>query len=383
MSLAEDPECAVRRLIQYHPSVAGRDAIGNEIVALHNEVRRAGIDSQIFAARSGSLDGIEIRSLDRLATEDTDTLLIHYSLGHESFHRVVGGVGRRLMLYHDVTPPHLLAGSPVELIEAARQGVEMAGPIARQCHAVAAHSHSSAAALRRYGGPDAVVLPYLLRSEIYGSKTRCGALQPVGGNGPVLLATGRVLPHKRVEDVILVYDYLRHISSAHWRLVVAGSTDHAPGYVDHLEGLCRKLSLPQVEFTGNIPQHRMNALYRSARAFLSMSVHEGFCVPLVEAIRRRIPVFALAAAAVPETLRGAGVSFDSPDWPSIAEAIEAVDRNVELRDRILAGQDRVAAFYDPSTVSRAWRSWLAGNRLYQGRDFRLVQERKKGDESTN
>lgn len=378
-SRREDCEWSVKRLIQYHPSVSGLDAVGNEIVALHNAARRAGIESKVYAAQGGAVDGIEVRSLERLQPEPSDTLLIHYSLGHESFDRIGERAGRRLMLYHDVTPPHLLAGAPVALIEAARMGIETAGPVARQCHAVAAHSGSSAAALLSQGGPDAEVLPYLIRPEIYGGTFCTARTQEAEADSPVLLATGRVLPHKRVEDVILVYDYLRRISQAPWRLVVAGSTDHAPGYVDSLMGLCRKLSMTRVQFTGSIPQRGLNALYRSARAFLCMSVHEGFGVPLVEAMRQRIPVFALASAAVPQTLRGAGVTFDTPDWPSIAEAISAVDLNAELRARVLARQDRAAAAYDPTVVSNLWLNWLAGAKSNQDCDSRSIQERKKGD----
>lgn len=346
------------RLIQFHPSVAARDAIGNEIAAIHEAAARTGIDARVHAIDPGSIDGISVRALKRLDIGTSDTLLIHYSLGHPAFADLVTAGCRRLMLYHDVTPPHLLTGSPKALVEAAVDGLDQAGAVARQTHRVAAHSHSSAASLRVCGGPDADVIPYLLREKLLRAAPDAGILAQSKLSCSILLVAGRVMPHKRIEDVLLVYDYLRRISPNAWRLAVVGCTDQAPGYVERLTVLCRKMGLPRVLFTGAVPQAEMNAWFGISRAFLTTSEHEGFCVPVVEAMHHRLPVFALAAAAVPETMRGAGVAFDTADWPSIAEAIDAVDRDAQLRARIIEGQAEVARYYQPESVAGAWMRWL-------------------------
>ncbi len=346
------------RLIQFHPSVAARDAIGNEIVAIHEAATRAGIQASVHAMDAGTVEGISVRALKRLKVRPSDTLLIHYSLGHPAFEDLVTAGCRRLMIYHDVTPPHLLAGAPREMVAAAKDGLERAGFVARHTHRVAAHSRSSAASLRAHGGPDADVIPYLLRDELLRAAPDDAILAQSKLSCSTLLVAGRVLPHKRIEDALLVYDYLRRISPHSWRLAVVGSTDLAPGYVEGLTGLCRKMGLPRVLFTGAVPQAGMNAWFGISRAFLTMSEHEGFCVPVVEAMHHRLPVFALAAAAVPETMRGAGVAFDTADWPTIAEAIDAVDRDPGLRARIIEGQAEVARYYHPEAVAGAWMRWL-------------------------
>ena len=347
------------RLLQYHPSVAGRDAVGNEMAALHQAAGIAGIDSRIFALDAASAGAFRVHPLSQLDPKPGDTLLVHFSLGSESFERLAAAPCRRLMLYHDVTPPELLAGSPLAVVEAARQGFAQAGPLALQMHAVAAHSYSSAASLAAAGGPGCDLLPYLMRQDLLDCPPDPVVLAEAQLHGRTLLAAGRVLPHKRIEDVLLVYDHLRRISPNPWRLVVAGSLDGAPGYVDRLKGLCAQLGLPRVVFTGSIPQNRLNAWYRASRAFITMSAHEGFCVPLAEAMHFRLPVYALAEAATPETLCGAGVQFDSADWPSIAEAIEEVDRDCALRERILEQQDEVAQSHQPARAAREWMDWLS------------------------
>ncbi len=346
------------RLIQFHPSVAARDAVGNEIAAIDEAATRAGIHALVYAMDSGLVDGIPVRALKRLAIRTSDTLLIHYSLGHPAFTDLVTANCRRLMIYHDVTPPHLLTGSPKSLVEAARDGLEQAGSVTRQTHRVAAHSHSSAASLRACGGPGADVIPYLLRGKLLRVVPDADILSQTKLPCSTLLVAGRVMPHKRIEDALLVYDYLRRISPHAWRLAVVGSTDQAPGYVERLTALCRRMGLPRVLFTGAVSQAEMNAWFGISRAFLTMSEHEGFCVPVVEAMHHRLPVFALSAAAVPETMRGAGVAFDTADWPSIAEAIDAVDRDPGLRGQIIEGQAEVARYYHPEAVAGAWMRWL-------------------------
>lgn len=346
------------RLLQYHPSVAGRDAVGNEIVALHRAAQSAGIDARIYALDPGSAGSIRIEPLKLLDPAPGDTLLVHFSLGCASFERLASARCRRLMVYHDVTPPDLLAGSPPAVGEAARQGLRQAGPLASSMHAVAAHSYFSAASLSAAGGPGCDLLPYLMRQDLLDRPPDQVVLAEAQLQGRTLLAAGRVLPHKRIEDILLVFDHLRRVSPNPWRLVVAGSLDGAPGYVDRLRGLCDRLGLPRVVFTGSIPQDRLNAWYRASSAFITMSAHEGFCVPLAEAMHHRLPVFALASAAVPETMRGAGVLFDEPDWPSIAEAIDQVDRDGALRERVLTLQDEAGRTFHPAQAARQWLDWL-------------------------
>jgi hypothetical protein len=184
----------VARLLQYHPSVAGRDAVGNEIVALHRVAQHEGIDARIYALNSGSAGGIRIEPLKLLDPAPGDTMLVHFSLGCASFDRLASARCRRLMVYHDVTPPDLLAGSPPAVVEAARQGLRQAGPLAAGMHAVAAHSYSSAASLSAAGGPGCDLLPYLMRRDLLDRPPDQVVLAEAQLQGRTLLAAGRVLP---------------------------------------------------------------------------------------------------------------------------------------------------------------------------------------------
>ena len=106
-------------------------------------------------------------------------------------------------------------------------------------------------------------------------------------------------------------------------------------------------------FTDGVSHDELLAYYESAHVFISMSEHEGFGVPLVEAMLKRVPIVALAGTAVTETLGGAGVLFDRVDIAEFAEAAALLAKPGPARDAILRGQDkRVLDFATPATFQK-------------------------------
>jgi glycosyltransferase involved in cell wall biosynthesis len=106
-------------------------------------------------------------------------------------------------------------------------------------------------------------------------------------------------------------------------------------------------------FTGPVSDEDLAIYYRSASVYISMSEHEGFCAPLVEAMAADVPVLAYAAAAVPETLGGAGVLFTPKDLEYVAELTAALTYDDDLRAAVIAGQRRrLLDFGDDRIVDR-------------------------------
>jgi len=110
-------------------------------------------------------------------------------------------------------------------------------------------------------------------------------------------------------------------------------------YLTMLQQLAARLGLQDVHFTGHVSNEELTAYYDVADVFLCASEHEGFCVPLVEAFYKRIPVLALARTAVPATMDGAGVLYDEPDPAGVATLVDTVVGDAALQERILTGQD--------------------------------------------
>jgi glycosyltransferase involved in cell wall biosynthesis len=168
-----------------------------------------------------------------------------------------------------------------------------------------------------------------------------------------ILFVGRCAPNKRIDDLIETFAHYHKTVNPHSRLIHAGSFSGVERYYYALRDRVRELDLDDaVHFAGAVPQAELNAYYELADCFLCMSEHEGFCIPLIEAMVRRLPIIAFAAAAVPETLDGAGILFHEKQAAPIAEMIHEVTTNAALRASLLAGQDaRLATFRNRDLAS--------------------------------
>jgi glycosyltransferase involved in cell wall biosynthesis len=150
-----------------------------------------------------------------------------------------------------------------------------------------------------------------------------------------ILFVGRVAPNKKIEDLIKVTFYYKKFISPLVRLIIVGKTESLPVYYQALIKLADAFLLTpeEIVFTGHIPDEDMFALYRAADVFLSMSEHEGFCLPLVESMIFDVPVMACDFAAVPDTLDGCGILLREKRVDRVADV-----RNRSLRDKIVLGQ---------------------------------------------
>ncbi len=172
-----------------------------------------------------------------------------------------------------------------------------------------------------------------------------------------LLFVGRVAPNKRVEDLIkLFYCYHRGINAAS-RLVVAGSL--LSTYHTALLSLAWRMGIQdRVLFLGKVSDARLKACYLNSHYYISMSEHEGFCVPPLEAFHFDLPVLAYAAGAVPETMGGAGVIFTDKNYPKLAEFLDRLARDTGLRERIVAAQRERLGYFDSGRFELSLREAL-------------------------
>ena len=154
-----------------------------------------------------------------------------------------------------------------------------------------------------------------------------------------VMFVGRVIPNKRFETIIRAFHVYRTRYNPRSRLLLVGSYSGFEKYFAALQGLIASLGTPDVHFLGHVSNEELTAFYDLADLFLCASEHEGFCVPIVEAFYKRVPVLALAATAVPATMDGAGVLYNTTDPFEIARLMAAVLDSAELEDAVLASQD--------------------------------------------
>ena len=154
-----------------------------------------------------------------------------------------------------------------------------------------------------------------------------------------IVFVGRCTPNKKIEDLIRVFAFYQKTIEPRSRLIHVGSAAGSERYQALLFSMIRDLNLQHVVFAGSVPQPVLNACYRHAHAFLCMSEHEGFCIPLLEAMLHGVPVVAHASAAIPETMDGSGILLDERRFDIAAETLHRVITGKALRAAVIAGHN--------------------------------------------
>lgn len=335
-----------------HQLVAGfsrGDAISNEAVVMRNLFRSWGHDSEIFCERKRILPELrsEARDLEDLPKlcHGNEVAFLHLSIGSRANELFAALPGRKALLYHNITPPDYFSFvQPSTAFELAR-GRQQAAALAGVAEVNLADSAYNAAELAAWGYPPAKVFPLMLDFSRFGGTPDRATLRRFDDGKTNVLFVGRCAPNKKIEDVISAFACFQKAVEPRSRLILAGSFAGTERYQRLLLTMVRDLKLNDVVFTGSIPMAQLNACYASAHAFLCMSEHEGFCIPLVEALVHRVPVMAYAEAAVPETLGGAGILFKEKSFEAIAEMMGRLVQDTSLRQAVLTRQDaRLAAF---------------------------------------
>jgi glycosyltransferase involved in cell wall biosynthesis len=156
------------------------------------------------------------------------------------------------------------------------------------------------------------------------------------------LFVGRMVPNKRIEDIVRLAEHYKRYVDAYYRFIFVGRYDGVPRYYNMVRALIAELGwLPdRFVFTGAVPDNELAAYYRASSVYISMSEHEGFCVPLLEAMASDLPVLAYSCTAIPDTLGDAGVQFAPKDFEHAAELLGVLAFDDDVRARVIEGQRR-------------------------------------------
>jgi glycosyltransferase involved in cell wall biosynthesis len=323
------------------------DAVTNQALAYQRLFGKWGWEGEVYAgAMDPMLDG-RVRRADGLAGRlgPDDLLVLHYSAHARALERVLELPQRKLLLYHNITPAHYLWDHEPYVAMVCALGRERLPAFAGRVDAALAPSEFSALELREAGFGDVRVVPQLYLFDRERLREGVDRPSPLCGGGLRTVAfVGRLSHNKRQDRLVKAFALYQRHRDPHSRLVLAGSPGNG-AYRDHLADLAQRAGARNVELPGSLAQPELNALYAGADVFCCLSEHEGFCIPLLEALHFGLPVVAARAAAVPEVLGDAGVLLDHPDLATVAEAIDIAAASGELRDELRArGQRRLAAF---------------------------------------
>jgi glycosyltransferase involved in cell wall biosynthesis len=321
------------------------DAIGHEVLGIQRVLRGAGYESEIFVESADrrvkdlTVDYLELKD----ASHPDNILIHHFSIASRSSRIAYALPDRMILVYHNITPPEYFVDVHPQLVQQCFVGRRELALYADRCDLALGDSEYNRQELEAAGFPRTGVLPVVPDFvHLSGTPNSMGA-RAYDDDWVNLLFVGRMIPNKRIDDLIRWFHAHKKWFNPRSRLLLVGSHGGFERYVAMLQEFIARLGTADVHFLGHVSNEELVAYYEIADAFICASEHEGFCVPLIEAFHMGVPVIAYAATAVPSTMDGGGVLVEDKDPVAVAAVIHAVTTNQELQDQILDSQDAALA----------------------------------------
>jgi glycosyltransferase involved in cell wall biosynthesis len=342
---------AVHQLL---PTAAPHDAITGQAFAWRDLLRGWGYESEIVAEDvHADLTG-SVQRTNRAGRRllDEGRVILRYALWSATVEAALRSKARLALCYHNITPGAMLRDFNPALAELCDRGREGLAVFRGQTDALIADSTFNATDLRDAGLGEATIVPLLLALP-----SRVVRRNP--NPEPLVLTVGRIVPNKRLEDIVKSFALYQRHRAPDASLVIVGSARGFESYRDALDMLVDRVGARRVFFTGPISSEARDSWYRRGDVYLSLSVHEGFCAPLVESLAHGTPVVARRAGAVAETLGGAGLVLDDPDPPLVAEALNELASSRSTRNAFFDAAEHRLAELQPRALAPRIRSALA------------------------
>jgi glycosyltransferase involved in cell wall biosynthesis len=289
---------------------------------------------------------VQVKPLKDLQPEPDDLLLFHYSAYAPRLEPLLDWPQRKLLVYHNVTPAEWLWEYQPHVATLCALGRDHLPRWAQGVDVAAAVSAYNARDLRDAGARDERVVPILLEPESFEAFSHAHGPD----EGSQILSVGRLAPHKRPELVLQAFELYRRACAPDARLQMVGEP-LSPAYERGL----RALAGEGVTIHGRLAQEELNRLWEHADVFLTLSAHEGFCVPLLEAFHAGVPVVASPNGGMPEVAADAALWADD-DPAVVAELLDLAVRDEELRRELIARGNGRAEAYAYEAVAAKLRS---------------------------
>ncbi len=343
------------------------DAVTGQVLSIHDQVSSWGWDSYIYATSHDQYmetHNSGLKTYRRKYSRYLDDILIyHYSIYDDNFHQYKNSSNRKVFVYHNITPPIFFAPYDPFLTEVCLKGRELL-PHLSQCDLALGDSEFNRRELVEVGFPKEItgVLPIFIDTAGMGGEFNGDLYDRLKSDGWVnLLFVGRLVPNKRVEDLLDMFAVYHRRINARSRLLLVGTT-WSMAYNLKLATRIKRYGLEGAVlipgWSWGVSDEDLRAYYRAADLFITCSLHEGFCVPLLESMYFNLPMLARESSAIPYTMRGAGMLFRRLDLFLLAETIDELVNNGKLRDALAKkGRKRLEDF-SPDKTAEKLRGYL-------------------------
>lgn len=344
------------KIVQVVPVLAFGDAIGNETIALKNLMNELGYKTEIYyySGMDSRLPKKVAKPMRKLRVKPDDIIIYHLATGTQANYDIAHYNCKIIVRYHNITPPEYFEGYDEAARKVCEDGYAGARYLADKVDYVWADSQYNLNDLKKMGYKcPAEVIPIILAMDDYDKKPNVNTVEKYKDGTINFLFTGRVVPNKKLENVIDSFYYYHQYIDTNSRLIFVGNCESTPRYYQKLQHYIEKLGIKKsVVFPGHIRFDEVLAFYEVADAFICLSEHEGFCVPLVEAMKFNVPIVAYNSSAIGETLGGAGILLEDNNPFYVAEWMNLLITDYAMRSQVIDEQRERLQYFMPENVKK-------------------------------
>lgn len=347
---------------QFLTSYSYGDAIGNEALEIRDFLRGQGIGSEIFTLLFHPRYAGQVRNYleyDRFSSAQ-NTVLFHFSIGSPVTRKFLRLPDRKVIIYHNITPHRFFLDYHRTLAKDCFKGRLELKSLAGQVDLALGDSEYNRRELEEAGFPRTGVLPLVMDFSKFDAPVLPVFREMFADGKTNLLFVGRIIPNKKVEDVLRVFALFQRHFQPRSRLFLVGEHRGFERYLSALQRLAAALGARDVHFSGHVPLAEMVSYAKLSHLYLHLSEHEGFCAPVLESFHLGIPVLAYDAGAVGETLNGGGLLLRGKEPLEVAALCQQVLTRPGLRRAILDGQARALEKYRRQRTGGILLDYLRG-----------------------
>lgn len=349
------------KIIQLLPTISFGDAVSNDAIAIKNVIKELGYNTNIYAEnidrRLPKKTAEFVDYMPKLKKEDI--IIYHGSTGTDLNYNLKKYISKKIMIYHNITPPEHFKKYNINAYKLTLDGVNGIKNLSESIDYCLAVSDFNKSNLIDMGYKCPIdVRPILIPFDDYKKTPNKEVINKYKDDWVNIVFIGRIAPNKKQEDIIKIFHYYKTFINKKSRLFIVGSYNGMENYYNRLESYVKILGTEDIHFTGHIKFDEILAYYNIADIFLCMSEHEGFCVPLVEAMFFNIPIVAYNSSAIPYTLNNSGILLDDKSPELAAQIIDRVINDSDLKKHILKTQQERLEDFSYSKVKNMFISYL-------------------------
>lgn len=337
---------------QFLPVFAKYDAIGKTVLEIRNFLIKNGYESEIFVEKSIPQTSKTTTVYTEYKPQDDHLLIYHHSIGSSLATFMEKIKIKKIMFYHNITPTHFFEPYDKAISSELFQGIEQTKLLAKSFKFAMASSGYNRYDLHRYGYQHVLDAQYFIDLERFDSMKLDDKIAEQYKNTTNIIFVGRRVPNKKAEDLLKIFTYYKKLNP-NSKLFLLGGSWSVEKYVNKLQDLQSKLHLNKddVIIIDTLSDDELQSYYKIADVFLCMSEHEGFCIPLVESMYFQKPIIAYNSTAIPDTLGGSGILVNHKKYDEIAQIINLIQTNDNLKNKIISKQNERLMFFENTRPS--------------------------------